>query len=338
MSKGTGRGRGVGAGGGRLDEFERIARFLAPLAADWPGAMGLADDAALVDAPPGQTLVVTADALVAGVHFRGDEPAELIAAKLLRVNLSDLAAMGARPLAYLITLALPVTVDDDWLGRFADGLAREQAEFGISLIGGDSVATPGPACLSLTAIGAVPAGRALRRDGARAGDRVFVSGTVGDAALGLIALRDGLDTLGEAERAWLIERYRLPRPRVALGQRLLGLAHAAQDVSDGLVADLGHICAASGVAAVIEADRLPLSPAARAALPAVGLAPVLGGGDDYELVFTVAPGDRRRVAGLAGELELALTEIGRIRRGRGVRVVDRDGREIPVPEPGYRHG
>ncbi len=339
MTGGSGEGRGARAGGGqRLDEFQRIARYFAPLAAGWPGALGLADDAALVDPPPGQTLVVTADALVASVHYRGDEPAELIAAKLLRVNLSDLAAMGARPLAYLVVLALPAEIGDDWIEGFAAGLEREQAIFGLSLIGGDSVATPGPACLSLTAFGAVPVGRALRRDGARAGDTVFVSGTIGDAALGLIAVRDGLDPVGDSDRAWLIDRYRVPRPRIELGQRLIGLAHAAQDVSDGLVADLGHICTTSGVGAVIEADRIPLSPAARAALPVAGQGPVLGGGDDYELLFTTAAADRGRVADLARGLDLALIEIGRIDTGRGVRVVDRDGREVSVPVPGYRHG
>ena len=281
--------------------------------------------------------MVTADALVAGVHYPADDAADLVAARLVRVNLSDLAAMGARPIAYLITMALPAETGDDWLERFAGGLEREQARYGISLIGGDSVATPGPICLSLTAFGTVPEGQALRRDGARAGDAVFLSGTVGDAALGLVALRDGLDRIDAAHRARLIDRYRSPRPRVELGQRLVGLAHAAQDVSDGLVADLGHICAASGVGAVVEAERLPLSPAARAAVAALGLDPVLGGGDDYELLFTVAPGDAGRVAELARGLDLALTEIGRIQAGAGVTVVDRDGREIAVPRPGYRH-
>ncbi len=327
----------MSGGAGPLDEFGRIARFLAPLAADWPGALGLTDDAALVELAAGQTLVVTADALVAGVHYPADEAAEVVAARLVRVNLSDLAAMGARPIAYLITMALPAETGDDWLERFAGGLEREQARYGISLIGGDSVATPGPICLSLTALGTVPEGQALRRDGARAGDAVFLSGTVGDPALGLVALRDGLRGIDAAHRSELIDRYRSPRPRVELGQRLVGLAHAAQDVSDGLVADLGHICAASGVGAVIEAERLPLSPAARAAVAALGLDPVLGGGDDYELLFTVAPGVRRRVAELARGLDLALTEIGRIQAGAGVTVVDRDGREIAVPRPGYRH-
>jgi thiamine-monophosphate kinase len=321
----------------RLDEFERIARFFAPLAAGWPGALGLADDAALIDVPADNDLVVTADALVEGVHFVGDEPPELIAAKLIRVNLSDLAAMGARPLAYLVTLALPEHIDDGWLERFAAGLAAEQATFAISLIGGDCVATAGPVCLSLTAFGLVPRGCALRRAGARPGDLVVVSGSVGDGALGLLAMRGELAYLDPSHRAALIERYRRPQPRLALGQRLVGLAHAAQDVSDGLAADLGHVCEASGVAGVIEAARLPLSPAARAALPRVGLAPVLGGGDDYELVFTVAAGERANLAELSHALDLPLTEIGRIENGRGVTVVDRDGREIRVAHPGYRH-
>ncbi len=322
---------------GKANEFELIARYFAPLAAGEPGAFALTDDAAVLGLEPGQRMAITTDTIVESVHFLADDPPAVVAAKALRVNLSDLAAMGARPIAYLITMALPAETGDDWLERFAGGLEREQARYGISLIGGDSVATPGPVCLSLTAFGTVPEGQALRRDGARAGDAVFLSGTVGDAALGLVALRDGLQGIDAAHRSELIDRYRSPRPRVELGQRLVGLAHAAQDVSDGLVADLGHICAASGVGAVVEAERLPLSPAARAAVAALGLDPVLGGGDDYELLFTVAPGDGGRVAELARGLDLALTEIGRIEAGAGVTVVDRDGREIAVPRAGYRH-
>jgi thiamine-monophosphate kinase len=324
-------------GARRRDEFERIADFFAPLAAGWPGARGLADDAAIIEPPPDRDLVVTADALVGGVHFLGDESPDVIAAKLVRVNLSDLAAMGARPLAYVVTLALPDHIDDRWLARFAAGLAAEQARFDISLIGGDSVATTGPVCLSLTAFGLVPQGRAVRRTGARPGDLVFVSGTLGDGALGLRARRGELVELEASHRAALIERYRLPQPRVALGQRLVDLAHAGQDVSDGLVADLGHICAASNVAGVVEAGRLPLSPAAQAVPSQWALDAALGGGDDYELVFTIGAGERDRVAELSRALALPLTEIGRVEAGCGITVVDRDGHEIPVARPGYRH-
>src|SRR5579871_4768172 len=202
-----------------LGEFERIARFFAPLAA--PGGLGLLDDAALVDCRAGRRLVITADAMVAGIHFRPEDPAEFVARKLLRVNLSDLAAMGARPLGYLMTTALPATHGEDWLAGFAAGLAADQAAFGIVLLGGDSVATPGPVTLSLTALGSVPKGQAIRRGGAAPGDDLYVSGTIGDAALGLRVLRGELAVLDGAARTILAERYHLPEPQLDLGRRLL---------------------------------------------------------------------------------------------------------------------
>ena len=336
-------------------EFERIERFFAPLAG--PGALGLKDDAALLDPIPGRRFVLTVDAMVAGVHYLPDDPPDLVARKLLRVNLSDLAAMGAAPEGYLLTTALPPDHGADWLERFAAGLAADQAEFGIVLLGGDSVATPGSATFSLTAIGSVAVGRELRRSGAQPGDHVYVSGTLGDGALGLRAIRGELpSSLGRAERDALADRYRLPRPRLALGRRLTGspaadaadpLAHAGMDISDGLVADLGHICDASGVAATVHADKLPLSPAARAALdadPAL-LALALAGGDDYELLFTAPPQHAAKLAALSAELDLPLTRIGEIAASRpphpaaepAVRVVDGDGHELSLPQRGYRH-
>jgi len=321
----------------RLDEFARIARFFAPLAGS--GALGLLDDAALVEVPPGRQLVLTADALVAGVHFLTDDPPDLVARKMLRVNLSDLAAMGAAPLGYLMTTALPAACDEVWLAGFASGLAADQAAFGIVLLGGDSVATPGPATLSVTAIGSIPAGQAVRRSGAFPGDLVYVSGTIGDAALGLRALRGELTELDASQYAFLADRYRLPQPRLTLGQRLVGVAHDMLDVSDGLVGDLNHLCAVSGVGAVLEAARVPLSPAVREALardPAL-LALVLGGGDDYELVFAAPPAAETALAALATSLALPITMIGRIEAGDGVRVIDETGRKIALAAMGYRH-
>jgi thiamine-monophosphate kinase len=321
----------------RLGEFERIARFFAPLAG--PGGLGLLDDAALIDVPPGRQLVVTADALVAGVHFLANDPPDLVARKLLRVNLSDLAAMGASPLYYLMTTALPDSCGEDWLAGFAAGLAADQREFGISLIGGDSVATPGPATLSLTAIGSVAAGTAVRRNGALPGDTIYVTGTIGDAALGLAVLTGDLDIASGAERDLLVDRYRLPRPRLAIGTALPGVAHAMQDVSDGLVADLGHVCAVSGVAGVIEAATLPLSPAARHALDRdPGLLPrILTGGDDYELLFTSSGDNAATIAALAQPSGPPITPIGRIVTGGGVRVLDRAGKDIALAITGFRH-
>ncbi|MGH6719309.1 MAG: thiamine-phosphate kinase, partial [Alphaproteobacteria bacterium] len=247
-----------------MDEFEAIARLFAPLAAAEPGALGLADDAAVLAPPAGRHIVVTTDVIAAGVHFLADDPADLVARKLVRVNLSDLAAMGAEPWVYLLGLTLVRPVDRDWLAAFAAGLAVDQAAFGITLAGGDTTAHDGPTVLSLTALGTVAPGAALRRGTARDGDTVWVSGTLGDAALGLRVLRGEFPRLAAASRDHLAARYRLPTPRLDLGRGLVGLAHAALDVSDGLLADLGHICVASGLGASIQVDRLPLSPAARA--------------------------------------------------------------------------
>jgi thiamine-monophosphate kinase len=317
-----------------LGEFEFIAERLRPLAAGTAAALDLEDDAALLDPSPGMSLVVTKDAMVAGVHFLEDDPPGQIAQKLLRVNLSDLAAMGAAPVGYLLALARPKVLTDDWLADFCQGLAEDQAEFGIGLLGGDTVSTPGPLTLSLTALGQVPKGQALRRRGARTGDDLFVSGTLGDAALGLLVLQGKVDPPAAA-RAFLIERYRLPQPRLALGQALRGLAYAAIDISDGLLADLGHILETSGVGAELLADQLPLSAAARD-LPGVRDA-ALAGGDDYELLFAVPRERRGEIPALARRLDLQLTRIGRIEAGSGLRIVDAGGREIRSPRAGWQH-
>jgi thiamine-monophosphate kinase len=317
-----------------LGEFEFIAAQLRPLAAGTAGALDLEDDAALLDPPPGMSLVVTKDAMVAGVHFLEDDPPAQIAQKLLRVNLSDLAAMGAAPVGYLLALARPKILTDDWLAGFCRGLAEDQRAFGIGLLGGDTVSTPGPLTLSLTALGQVPKGQALRRRGARPGDDIFVSGTLGDGALGLLVLRGKLDPPAEG-RAFLIERYRLPRPRLALGQALRGLANAALDISDGLLADLGHILETSGVGAELLADQLPLSAAARD-LPGARDA-ALAGGDDYELLFTVPAERSAEIPALARSLDLPLTRIGQVKAGNELRVVDATGREIRSPRTGWQH-
>jgi thiamine-monophosphate kinase len=320
-------------GSGRLGEFELIATLFAPLAG--PGAFDLTDDAAVVATPPGHELVATKDMMVAGVHFLADDPPDLVARKLLRVNLSDLAAMGAAPHGYLLGVSLPAAIDDAWLARFAAGLAADQAEFGIVLLGGDTTSTPGPLTLSLTALGFVETGRALRRAGARPGDRLLVTGCIGDAALGLLALRGELaDPDGV-----LAGRYRLPVPRVAFGRRLPGLASAGLDVSDGLVADVGHLCEVSGVAATLRAGDVPLSAAARAALavrPAL-LETVLTGGDDYELVFAAPPGALPALRAAAAETGVPLAEIGVVRGGAGVTVEDARGAPVALSRRGFRH-
>ena len=320
-----------------VDEFERIRRFFAPLAG--PGGLDLLDDAALVDCRAGRRLVVTADAIVEGVHYLPVDPPELVARKLLRVNLSDLAAMGARPLHYLLTTALPAVQGADWVAAFARGLAEDQRRFQVSLLGGDSVATPGPAALSLTAIGEVAAGMEIRRSGAVVDDLVWVSGTIGDAYLGLAVLRGAYSQLAPDHRAGLVRRFRIPEPRVELGPRLTGLAHAMIDVSDGLLADLGHICETSNVAARVEVEALPLSPAAKEVVDQrmdlrVSLA---AGGDDYELLFTAPASSTKTIQELSSVLGLPITMIGLIERGKGVRLVDSEGQAIPVDHAGYHH-
>lgn len=322
----------------RPGEFDLIARHFAPLARGEAGALGLMDDAAVLAVPPGRRLVVTTDTLVSGIHFPEDTAPEDVAAKLLRVNLSDLAAMGAEPRVYFLNTAWPAGLDEGWIARFAKGLAEDQAHFAIALAGGDTVATPGPLILTATALGWVEEGSELRRSGAGPGDTVWVSGTIGDGLLGLMAARGEL----EENRDYLIGRLNRPTPRLALGRMLAleGLATAAADVSDGLVADLGHICEASGLGAEIALDRLPVSAAARTALkhrPA--LRPALAtGGDDYELVFTARPGAAPALAALSADLGLPLTELGRMTEGPArVRLLDAAGADVTPPQGGFRH-
>lgn len=324
--------------GRRLGEFEFIDRLLRPLAAGFPGAMGLRDDTARISPPRGHDLVLTTDALVESVHFLRRHPAGLIARKALRVNLSDLAAAGAEPFVYQMALALPDWVDDQWLTDFCGGLAVDQTEFGIALCGGDTVSTPGPLAISITAMGSVPAGNGHGRGGAKVGDLVFVTGTIGDGALGLLAETGKLTAGTPAQRRWLANRYLLPIPRTTLGPRLLGLASAAMDVSDGLIGDIEHIASSSGVAVSIDVDEVPLSPAARAAVasdPAL-IATVLTGGDDYELLFTAPPLRAGAVRASAAAAGVRVTRIGEARAGAGVDVVSA-GSRLDLAATGYRH-
>jgi thiamine-monophosphate kinase len=314
----------------RLGEFELIARFFAPLAGK--SALGLRDDAALFDVTPGCQLVVTADTVVAGVHFRLNDPPELVARKALRVNLSDLAAKGARPLGFLQALTLNDGIDDAWLERYAAGLGEDVAAFAVPLAGGDTTAGPGPLTITITALGEVPKNAALLRSGAKPGDVVYVSGTIGDGALGLAVL-EGKLLLPPEDARELADRYHLPRPRLALGQALRGRATAALDVSDGLVADLGHMAAASGVNISIDRDALPLSHAARRAVQAdAGLwEKTLTGGDDYEIAFSAPGGAMTELAGTQ------VTAIGRVTAGEGCVSVTAGGKPFALTSMGYRH-
>ncbi|WP_431280640.1 thiamine-phosphate kinase [Humitalea sp. 24SJ18S-53] len=316
-------------------EFGLIARHFRPLAG--PGALALLDDAALLDPPAGQTLVLAADAMVAGVHFLPDDPADTVGRKLLRVNLSDLAAMGAVPLGYLMTTAFPHGTTDAWIAGFARGLLEDQSRFGLAVLGGDTVATPGPMSLSLTILGTVAPGAALTRQGARAGDDIWVSGSIGDGTLGLAVLQGRLPDSADGA---LAARYRLPEPRLALGQRLHGLVHAAMDVSDGLVQDLGHLCRAGGVGAVLDAALVPLS-AAAAGLVAEDpglLARCLTGGDDYELLFAAPASAAAGIQAAAAASGTPATRVGRFIEGPAhVTVRDANGGEMPLSRGGWSH-
>ncbi len=310
-------------------EFALIARHFRPLAG--PGALDLGDDAALLVPPAGRDLVLTVDAMVGGVHFLPDDPPDLVGRKLLRVNLSDLAAKGATPLGYLMTVSAPRYTPDAWFAAFAAGLAADQAEFAITLLGGDTTSTPGPDSLSLTAVGHVAHGRMVQRKGAQVGDSIWVTGTIGDGALGLAVARGKLpDPTGH-----LLDRYRLPRPR--LGLPIAGIASAGMDVSDGLVQDLGHLCRAAGLAATVVAALVPLSDAARAAGPA-WLTTCLTGGDDYELLLAVPPPYEAALHQAAQASGIPVTRIGSFHPGApGVMVRDPAGRAIPLDRPGWSH-
>jgi thiamine-monophosphate kinase len=315
-------------------EFALIARHFLPLAGE--GALGLSDDAAVLDLPAGRRLVIAADAMVEGVHYLPEDPPETVGRKLLRVNLSDLAAMGAAPLGYLMTTSFARGIAEDWIAGFVRGLAEDQAAFGLSVLGGDTTVTPGPACLSLTILGTVAPGAVLTRAGVRPGDDLWVSGSIGDGAMGLRVLRGELpaDAAG-----FLARRYRLPEPRLALGQAIAGLARAGMDVSDGLVQDLGHLCRAGGCGAVVEAGAVPLSPAARGLLAGEpSLLPVLlTGGDDYELLFAGAPEDRAAIEVRGAAAGVAVTRIGCFVEGAAEVVVLADGRPVPIGRAGWSH-
>ncbi len=321
----------------RPGEFELIAKYFRPLASA-EGAFALTDDAAVVRPGAGEELVVTCDAVAAGVHFFPDDPPQSIAQKALRVNLSDLAAKGATPLGYLMALALPVDWTEAWLKAFAAGLAADEKEYSVSLLGGDTIRASGGVTVSITAIGTVPKGKMVRRAGARPGDAVVVSGTLGDAALAL-KVRSG-DMARPVGGKVFHERFLRPQPRLALIPVLRRYATSAIDVSDGLVGDLGHICEVSKVGAEIEVESVPLSaPALRlaAADPSARLL-ALTGGDDYEILATVAARDVAAAVRAGKDAGVDLTRIGTVTAGKGPPVVkDRSGRPITISGRSHSH-
>jgi thiamine-monophosphate kinase len=323
---------------GRPGEFALIDRYFRPLARD-PGAFGLTDDAALYRQRPGDDLLFKADMIVAGVHFLADDPPGSIAKKALRVNLSDIAAKGGEPFGYLLSLALPADWTEDWIGEFAKGLAADQKEYGVTLLGGDTSLASGGVTVAVTAVGRIPRGEMVLRSGAKPGDAIFVSGTIGDAALGLRVRRGELPGGGKGAKH-LLDRHLRPQPRVALAPVLRRHASASIDVSDGLVGDLGHICDTSGVSAELEAARVPLSRAARAVLAAQPdlLPAILNGGEDYEIVATVSEREAGAFAADAKAAGVPVARIGRIVAGKGPpTVVGEDGRRLRIAARSYTH-
>ena len=319
-------------------EDRLIAELFAPLAMH-PGALALTDDAAFLAPEPGSEIVLKTDAIIGGVHFFAEDAGADVARKALRVNLSDLAAKGAIPRCFLVSLALPTGVDPAWLKSFAAGLRADSETYKCPLFGGDTDRTPGPITVAVFIVGSVPQGTMVRRSGAKPGDRIFVTGSIGDAALGL-RVRKGADwKLSEAQREHLLSRYLLPRPRNALAEAVRTHASASMDVSDGLAGDLTKLCRVSQVAATVAAARVPLSDAARAAIaadPALRET-ALTGGDDYEILCTVPPAkvDLFRVAAAAAQTEV--TEIGHIADGKGARFIDANGQALTFRTLAFSH-
>jgi thiamine-monophosphate kinase len=319
-------------------EDRLIARFFKPLATH-PGALSLTDDAAFIKPPPGCDLVLKTDAIVGDIHFFTDDAAHTVASKALRVNLSDLAAKGARPLGFLLALALPKETGDDWLENFAQGLRGDAVLYACPLFGGDTVRTSGPIMVSIAMFGSVPEGTMVRRTGAKAGDLIFVSGSIGDSSLGL-ALRKGRDlTLAEPQRQHLVSRYLLPQPRNGLAEAVRLHASAAMDVSDGLVGDLTKLCGASQVRAEVEVARVPLSDAAKAVVAAdpAAFETALTGGDDYEILCTVPPGKAEGFRVAAQAAQIAVTEIGKITAGEGANFIGAQGKVLSFKRASFSH-
>ncbi|MEZ5691888.1 MAG: thiamine-phosphate kinase [Rickettsiales bacterium] len=350
-----------------MDEFSIISKYFKPLATKFIGSLALSDDAAIISPPENCELVITKDAITQGIHFIGNEPPELIAGKALRVNLSDLAAMGATPFCYFLALMLPRDFPHPsplpegegtyyWIEKFTEGLKDTQEKFNISLAGGDTTSTEGNLTISITAIGAVPNGKALRRDGAKVGDDIYVSGTLGDSALGLELLlshqeqskdfaKRGQQTESVLSYAsWdfqekipeaiikeknLINRYLIPQPRLELGIALRDIATSAMDISDGLAQDIGHICSASGVGAIIHADKIPNSGA--------DIQTTISGGDDYELLFTAPPDKKNIIEELSKKLSLQITNIGKTTDENKVKILDENNNIIELHKKGFTH-
>jgi len=325
----------------RLSEDDLIASIFAPLSG--PGSLDLRDDAALLSPPPGHQIIATADALVAGVHFFPDDPADQIAQKSLRVNISDLSAIGADPWGYLLSLALPDNCSTDWLMSFAQGLKADGKTYGMSLLGGDTVRTPGPLMINVTALGLVPDGQMVQRTKAKVGDRIYVSGSIGDSALGLALRLNQIALSTEMKTEWqdhLLNSYLLPQPRQGLIAALRAHAHASMDVSDGLIGDLTKLLKVSQVSARVELARIPLSPAAAGliALQDDLFDRAVTGGDDYEILCTVPPTHSSEFEQAAAAANINVTYIGDVIAGPQAPLwIDRNGQTKIFAKASFSH-
>ncbi len=326
-----------------MHEFEMIQKYFAPLAVAEKGALALNDDAAVISARAGMQAVYTKDIMIAGVHFFPNEDPYLLAQKLLAVNVSDLCAMGATPRGYLLGLALPKAVDEAWIASFSAGLKEAMACFGGVLWGGDTTSFKSASeslVLSLTAVGEVLEGKAIKRSGAMVGDDVYVTGTIGDAALGLKILENSSDvsTLNQDEQNFLVSRYHSPSPAIELAKILSTIATASADVSDGLIADAAHIAKASSVKLQIEVELVPISKPAKQALVnnIADMETLIAGGDDYELIFTASPSKRSAIDEIATKAQLSITKIGSVLKGESVEIL-RGGEALNLAKTGYKH-
>jgi len=323
-----------------ISEFELIDQLLKPLSNGMSGAFGLSDDAAILGSlEEGEVHVVTKDALAVDVHMLADDPPGDIARKALRVNLSDLAAMGAVPTGFFMALCLGRETDDQFVRSFVHGLANDIIRYETPLLGGDVVRHSGPFLVTITAIGKATEAELLRRSGAQVGDGLWVSGSIGDGALGLLAATDRLQEISDQYRSDLIQSYRVPEPRVGLGKALSGVANACIDISDGLIADVGHLCSESRLMCKINADHVPLSSQVRSVIsfePSL-LGTIMNGGDDYELAFAVSGCHEDTVKRIAKSLDIQITKIGLFGEGKGVEVVGADDASIAIARNGYQH-
>lgn len=314
-----------------MNEFGIISKYFAPLTQSSSGAFGLKDDAAVISPESGYDLVITKDAIIENVHFLPSDSAFDIAVKLMAVNLSDLAAKGAKPVGYFLAIMFPKNTSEKWLEEFASGISNMIKLYGGAVLGGDTTSHNGALALSLTAIGQVKTGAMIKRSGAKTGDDIYVSGTIGDSFLGLNILQGKI----KGESDYLVSRYKKPQPRVELGLNLVDIANSSIDVSDGLLADLGHICEASGLGAIINPDVITLSEDAEKFIDIKYSH--LSGGDDYEILFTAKPEHEQKIQQISDKLQLKITKIGNITSSCGVKLINSQGEEVIIEKTGYSH-